>query len=40
MVYGTHSLELPGLNKSVPYYFRVDAFNENGVTPGRQTIAY
>ncbi|MCF3108190.1 family 43 glycosylhydrolase [Niabella sp. CC-SYL272] len=40
MIYGTDSLELPGLNKGVPYYFRVDAFNENGITPGRQTTAY
>ncbi len=35
MVYGSNSLELPGLNKDVPYYFRVDAFNENGITKGK-----
>lgn len=40
MVYGTNNLELPGLNKKEPYYFRVDAFNENGVTRGKQTNAY
>ncbi|RQO65253.1 hypothetical protein DBR43_30875 [Pedobacter sp. KBW06] len=34
MVYGNPSLELRGLNKDVPYFFRVDAFNENGVTQG------
>ncbi|NQX40883.1 discoidin domain-containing protein [Pedobacter steynii] len=36
MVYGNPSLELRGLNKGVPYFFRVDAFNENGVTRGTQ----
>ncbi|SMO76693.1 family 43 glycosylhydrolase [Solitalea koreensis] len=35
MVYGKNSLELPGLNKDTPYYFRVDAFNENGITRGK-----
>lgn len=34
MVYGNPSLELRGLNKDVPYFFRVDAFNENGITKG------
>jgi len=36
MVYGKPSLELRGLNKDVPYFFRVDAFNENGITRGIQ----
>ncbi len=35
MVYGSHSLDLPGLNKDVPYFFRIDAFNENGITKGK-----
>lgn len=34
MVYGKHSLQLNALNKGVPYFFRVDAFNENGITKG------
>ncbi|MBO9619239.1 MAG: family 43 glycosylhydrolase [Niabella sp.] len=40
MVYEKNSLDLPGLNKNVPYYFRVDAFNENGVTKGTETGLY
>ncbi|SDD00165.1 family 43 glycosylhydrolase [Niabella drilacis] len=40
MVYDKSNLELPGLNKDVPYYFRVDAFNENGITKGKETKAY
>ncbi|TWF41740.1 glycosyl hydrolase family 43 [Chitinophaga polysaccharea] len=35
MVYGDHRLRLTGLNKQVPYYFRVDAFNECGVSRGK-----
>nr|WP_199078454.1 discoidin domain-containing protein [Pedobacter sp. ASV19] len=35
MVYGEHSLDLSGLNKGVPYFFRIDSFNENGVTKRR-----
>lgn len=38
MVYGQHALELPGLNDKVPYFFSVDAFNENGVRKGRVTM--
>lgn len=38
MVYEDHFLDLTGLNKNVPYFFSVDAFNENGITPGR-TVA-
>jgi xylan 1,4-beta-xylosidase len=34
MVYGKHWLQLNALNKGVPYFFRVDAFNENGITKG------
>ncbi|MCU7552207.1 family 43 glycosylhydrolase [Chitinophagaceae bacterium LB-8] len=34
MLYGKNTLDLPGLNKDVPYFFRVDAFNENGITKG------
>ncbi|MGQ7944306.1 family 43 glycosylhydrolase [Flavobacterium sp. WC2509] len=36
MVYDNHSLELTGLNKDVPYFFRIDAFNESGITEGKQ----
>jgi len=35
MVYGKHALDLPGLNKDVPCFFRVDAFNENGIAKGK-----
>lgn len=34
MVYGETRLSLNGLNRGVEYYFRVDAFNEAGVTKG------
>ncbi|NLU90796.1 family 43 glycosylhydrolase [Chitinophaga sp. Ak27] len=36
MVYGDHQLRLTGLNKDIPYYFRVDAFNESGVSKGKE----
>ncbi len=39
MVYGNTSVELTGLNKDVPYYFSVDAFNESGITPGTKKIS-
>lgn len=34
MVYDQTRTDLNGLNRDVPYYFRVDAFNEAGVTMG------
>jgi len=34
MVYDTGSLMLTGLNRDVEYYFRIDAFNESGITAG------
>ncbi|MEC5145735.1 family 43 glycosylhydrolase [Chitinophaga sp. 212800010-3] len=40
MVYGRHDLQLNGLNKDVPYYFRIDAFNENGITRGIKIVAH
>lgn len=46
MVYGDEEkegdaiLELTGLNKAASYFFRVDAFNENGVTKGKETGMY
>ncbi|MGJ7029668.1 family 43 glycosylhydrolase [Niabella hirudinis] len=40
MVYGKSRLDLPGLNKGVPYYFRVDGFNESGITKGKETERY
>ena len=33
-VYGENHVRLVTLNLGVPYWFAVDAFNENGVTPG------
>jgi len=35
MVYDNNSLDLTGLNKDIPYFFRIDSFNENGVTKGK-----
>ncbi|HWW41831.1 discoidin domain-containing protein, partial [Pedobacter sp.] len=35
MVYDNNSLDLTGLNKDVPYFFRIDSFNESGVTKGK-----
>lgn len=40
MVYSKNSLDLPGLNKGAPYYFRVDGFNESGITKGKETARY
>ncbi len=34
MVYGTNEVTIRSLNAEIPYYFAVDAFNENGITPG------
>ncbi|RWU03979.1 family 43 glycosylhydrolase [Pedobacter chitinilyticus] len=39
MVYDDHELHIPSLNKGVPYYFRVDAFNENGIAKGKQVYS-
>lgn len=33
-VYGENHVRLITLNAGVPYWFAVDAFNENGITPG------
>jgi len=38
MVYDTNSLTLTGLNKDVPYYFSIDAFNESGIAEGTKVI--
>jgi hypothetical protein len=40
MVYDTNTLQLKGLNRGVPYYFRVDGFNEAGVQKGKETRAF
>ncbi|WP_316834198.1 discoidin domain-containing protein [Pedobacter nutrimenti] len=32
MVYGQNSLDLSGLNEGIPYFFRIDSFNENGIS--------
>lgn len=37
MVYGQHTLEIKGLTVDQPYYFTVEAFNENGIS--KQTAA-
>ncbi|NMC40069.1 MAG: family 43 glycosylhydrolase [Bacteroidales bacterium] len=38
MVYGTNKLLIPGLNRDVKYYFSVDAFNESGITKGKNIV--
>lgn len=38
MVYDSNSLTLTGLNKDVPYYFSIDAFNESGITKGTKIL--
>jgi hypothetical protein len=38
MVYDNDSISLTGLNKDVPYYFNIDAFNESGITRGTRKI--
>jgi hypothetical protein len=35
MIYDKNELELHGLNKEVPYFFRVNTFNENGIARGK-----
>ena len=37
MVYDTSKLKMSGLNRGVPYFFRVDSFNENGITKGKKS---
>ena len=34
MVYGENKLVIRSLNADIPYYFAIDAFNENGVSEG------
>jgi xylan 1,4-beta-xylosidase len=36
MVYDCDSVRLTGLNKDIPYYFSIDAFNESGITKGKK----
>jgi xylan 1,4-beta-xylosidase len=36
MVYNSDSVKLTGLNKDIPYYFSIDAFNESGITKGKK----
>jgi xylan 1,4-beta-xylosidase len=38
MVYDSNSVTLTGLNKDVPYYFSIDAFNESGITKGTKIL--
>jgi len=39
MVYDCDSVNLTGLNKDIPYYFSIDAFNESGITKGVKIIS-
>lgn len=38
IVYDCDSVKLTGLNKGIPYYFNIDAFNESGITKGTRII--
>jgi xylan 1,4-beta-xylosidase len=38
MVYGTNSLIINSLNRDIPYYFSIDAFNESGITKGTKVL--
>lgn len=38
MVYDQNCIDLTGLNKGIPYYFSIDAFNESGITKGTEII--
>lgn len=38
MVYYSDSVELTGLNKDIPYYVSIDAFNESGIVRGTKTL--
>lgn len=38
MVYDCDSVRLTGLNKDIPYYFSIDAFNEAGITHNKEVI--
>ncbi|GAB3364259.1 family 43 glycosylhydrolase [Arachidicoccus ginsenosidivorans] len=40
MLYDQQSLKLNGLNNGVPYYFRIDAFNEAGVQKGKEKQSF
>lgn len=37
LVYGKDSLDIRSLNIDQPYYFSVEAFNENGISPATET---
>jgi hypothetical protein len=32
MVYGTNERYFSGMDKNRPYYFQIEAFNENGIS--------
>jgi hypothetical protein len=38
MVYGQNSVTIRSLNANLPYYFTIESFNENGITPGGKII--
>lgn len=38
MVYGSNEYYFKGLDKNLPYYFAIEAINENGVSLRTQTI--
>ncbi len=37
-VFGKTKLDINSLNSGVPYYFTIDTYNSNGVTPGKEII--
>jgi len=38
MVYGSNEYYMKALDKDRAYYFRIEAFNRNGISPGTATI--
>lgn len=38
MVYGANEYYFNGMDKSLPYYFRIEAFNENGISTSTKVI--
>jgi xylan 1,4-beta-xylosidase len=37
-VYGTNSYDFRGLDKGTQYYFTIEAFNENGISPKNKSV--
>jgi len=40
MVYGDTTLVINNLNSNLDYYFTIESFNENGITPNQQIIRH